>query len=412
VSAHRRADVLIVGGGVAGASCAEGLRELGFDGSIVLAGREPLPPYERPPCSKELLRGESTSDDALLHPVDWYAERDIELLVRTSVMKLDLEARSAALSTREEVAFGQALLATGANVRRLRVDGCDLDGIHYLRAPGNADAIRADAERAERVVLIGGSYIACEVAASLTTMGKRCTLVMVEEAPLSTGFGPAAGGFFAALLGSHGIQLVTGDPLARFEGEGRVQRVVTESGRVLDADLVVMGTGAVPDVMLARASGLELGETGGVRCSRTLETSCEGVWAAGDPCEYDSVVHGRRLRVEHFEVAAAQGRAAAAAMLGQADPYGVVPYFWSDLADWCTLEYVGPAASWDREVVRGSLDEGAFTIFYLDSGRVAAALAVGRSDDLEHAQRLIAGRVELGERADALADDGTGLGEL
>jgi 3-phenylpropionate/trans-cinnamate dioxygenase ferredoxin reductase subunit len=410
--AHRDADVLIVGGGVAGASCAEGLRELGFDGSIVLAGREPHAPYQRPPCSKELLRGESTPEDALLHPAEWYDEHDIELLVRTSVMKLDLDARAASLSTREEIGFGKALLATGANVRRLRVDGGDLEGIHYLRALGNAKSIRDDAAEAEHVVLIGGSYIACEVAASLTTMGKRCTLVMLEDAPLSTHFGEAAGGFFAGVLAEHGIECVTADPLARFEGEGRVQRVVTESGRVLDADLVVLGTGAMPDVMLARSSGLELGETGGVRCSQTLETSVEGIWAAGDPCEYESVVHGRRLRVEHFEVAAAQGRAAAAAMLGQAEPYAVVPYFWSDLSDWCSLEYVGPAESWDREVVRGSLDDGEFTIFYLAEGRLAGALALGRSEDIEHATRLIAGREQLGERADALGDLGTDLAGL
>jgi 3-phenylpropionate/trans-cinnamate dioxygenase ferredoxin reductase component len=183
-----------------------------------------------------------------------------------------------------------------------------------------------------------------------------------------------------------------------------VQRVVCESGRVVEADLVVLGTGAMPDVMLARSSGLELGETGGVRCSQTLETSAPGVWCAGDPCEYDSVVHGRRLRVEHFEVAAAQGRYAAAAMLGETAPYDEIPYFWSDLADWCTLEYVGPAERWDREIVRGSLDDGDFTLFYLEAGRLTAALTVGRSDDLEHAKRLIAGREELGERAEALAD--------
>jgi 3-phenylpropionate/trans-cinnamate dioxygenase ferredoxin reductase subunit len=401
---HRSADVLIVGGGVAGASCAEALREHGFDGSIVLAGREPQAPYERPPCSKELLRGESTPEDALLHPAEWYDENDIELLVRTSAMKLDLDARVASLSTREEIGFGRALLATGANVRRLRVDGGDLDGIHYLRAIGNAASIRADAEQSERVVLIGGSYIACEVAASLTAMGKHCTLVMLEDAPLAGHFGEAAGRFFAGVLDAHGIECVTADPLVRFEGDARVQRVVTESGRVVDADMVVLGTGAMPDVMLARSSGLELGETGGVRCSQTLETSAPGVWCAGDPCEYDSVVHGRRLRVEHFEVAAAQGRYAASAMLGETAPYDEVPYFWSDLADWCTLEHVGPAERWDREVVRGSLDDGEFTIFYLDAGRLAAALTVGRSDDLEHAKRLIAGREDLGERADALAD--------
>jgi 3-phenylpropionate/trans-cinnamate dioxygenase ferredoxin reductase subunit len=270
------------------------------------------------------------------------------------------------------------------------VDGCDLDGIHYLRTLGNSDAIRAAAVTGAEVVLIGGSYIACEVAASLTAQGCRCTLVMQEELPLSLGFGRTAGEFFARVLREHGVDFAGGDPLERFEGDGeRVRRVVTASGRELPADLVVMGTGAVPDVMLARAAGLELGETGGIACSSTLETSAEGVWAAGDACEYDSVVHGRRMRIEHWEVARAQGAAVAAAILGERRPYDEVPYFWSDIADWCTLEYVGPAAEWDSEVVRGSVDDGEFTIFYLAGDRVRAALTVGRSDDLDRARELI-----------------------
>jgi len=167
--------------------------------------------------------------------------------------------------------------------------------------------------------------------------------------------------------------------------------VVTESGRRVEADMVVMGTGAQPDVMLARAAGLELGETGGVRCDASLATSAPGVWAAGDVCEYDSVIHGRRLRVEHFEVARAQGRAAAEAMLGSDAPFAEVPYFWADLADWCTLEYVGPAESWDHEEVRGSIEDGEFSIFYGSEGRVVAALSVGRPEDLDEARRLIAG---------------------
>jgi 3-phenylpropionate/trans-cinnamate dioxygenase ferredoxin reductase component len=311
-------------------------------------------------------------------------------------MKLDPSARVAKLPG-EELSFEHAVLATGANVRRLRVEGAELEGIHYLRALGNADAIRADAEDAERVVLVGGSYIACEVAASLTTQGKQCTLVMQEESPLSLGFGRTASEFFAGVLRDHGIDWVPGDSPARFEGtDGRVRRVVTSSGRSLDADLVVMGTGAVPDVMLARSAGLELGETGGIACSSVLETSASGVWAAGDACEYDSVVHGRRLRVEHWEVARAQGAAVAGAILGSREPYAEIPYFWSDLADWCTLEYVGPAASWDREVVRGSVEDGEFTIFYVSDGRVVAALTVGRSDDLDRARELMVSREVVG----------------
>jgi 3-phenylpropionate/trans-cinnamate dioxygenase ferredoxin reductase subunit len=378
-------DVLIAGAGGAGASCAEALRERGFDGSIVLAGRDVDPPYERPFCSKDYLRGQIERAQAYLPLPD-----DVDLRIRTSVMKLDPAAQTAKLSSGEELTFGQAVLATGANVRRVRVDGCQLEGIHYLRTLGNADAIRAEAATGADVVLIGGSYIACEVAASLTEQGCRCTLVMQEELPLSLGFGRTAGEFFARVLREHGVDFAGGDALERFEGDGeRVRRVVTASGRELPADLVVMGTGAVPDVTLARASGLELGETGGIACSSSLETSAEGVWAAGDACEYDSVLHGRRMRIEHWEVARAQGAAVAAAILGERRPYAEVPYFWSDLADWCTLEYVGPAIEWDREVVRGSLDDGEFTIFYLAGDRLLAALTVGRSDDLDRARELM-----------------------
>ena len=350
----------------------------------MLAGRDVDPPYERPYCSKQYLCGDVSREETYLDLPD-----GLDLRIRTSVMKLDTEARTAKLPG-EELSFEHAVLATGANVRRLRVDGAELEGIHYLRALGNADAIRADAEDASSVVLVGGSYIACEVAASLTAQGKRCTLVMQEEGPLSLGFGRTAAEFFAGVLRDHGIEWVPNDALGRFEGsDGRVTRVVTESGRSLDADLVVMGTGAVPDVMLARSAGLELGETGGIACSSALETSAAGVWAAGDACEYDSVVHGRRLRIEHWEVARAQGAAVAAAIMGSREPFAEVPYFWSDLADWCTLEYVGPAAQWDDEVVRGSVEDGEFTIFYLDGGRVAAALTVGRSDDLDRARSLM-----------------------
>jgi 3-phenylpropionate/trans-cinnamate dioxygenase ferredoxin reductase component len=411
--ADREVDVLIVGAGAAGSACAEALaRDRRFGGSVLLVGREQDPPYERPPASKDYLRGETAREETYLHPAEWYAERGVELLTRTSVMKLDTDARVAKLSTKVEVAYGAAVLATGANVRRLRVPGAELEGIHYLRALGNADAIRADAEQAERVVLIGGSYIACEVAASLTQLGKRCTMVMVEDAPLSTHFGEQVGAFVAGVLRSRGIELVTADPLASFVGEGRVASVETDSGRLVDADMVVMGTGAMPDVTLARSSGLELGETGGVACSSTLATSAEGVWCAGDACEYDSVLHGRRVRIEHWEVARAQGKAAAAAVAGRPADFAEVPYFWSDLADWTTLEYVGPASAWDREIVRGSMDDGEFAVFYLSGTRLVAALSVGRPEDLMQARRLLATDPQLGSRTALLADPGADLSAL
>lgn len=405
--------MLLVGGGLASANCARWLREEGFDGSILLVGREPDPPYNRPPCSKGHLQGAETREDTFFRPRAWWEENSIELQSRVSVLKLDAGEKVARLSTKEEVSFDQALLATGANVRRLPAEGSDEEGIHYLRTLGNSDTIRADVEGAERVVMIGGSYIATEVAASLTLLGKKCALLCQEEVPLSRGFGETAGRYFASVLESHGVEIHGGQDLARFEGTGeRVAKVVAESGLELECDAVVMGVGAVPDVMLARSAGLDLGERGGVRCDSRLRTSAPGVFAAGDICEYDSVIHGGPLRVEHWDVAFNHGKTVALNMLGRDMPHDVVPYFFSDLADWTGLEYVGPASTWDAEVVRGSVDDGAFSIWYLDGGRVAAALSVGRSDDLEAARRLIVSGADVSGLVDELADVDSDLAEI
>jgi len=403
--ADRQVDYLLIGGGIAAGNCARWLRESGADGSILLVGRETDLPYNRPPCSKGYLQGRETRADALFRPAEWYEEQRIEVLTRVSVMKLDPATRTAKLSNKQEVGFGKALLASGANVRRLNVPGSELDGIHYLRAFGNSDTIREDAA-GKRVTLIGGSYIACEVAASLTLLGSTCTMVMLEPVTLSRGFGQVAGRFFQDRLEEHGVTVHAEQDLDRFEGaDGRVTRVITKSGLELDTDAVVMGTGAIPDVMLARAAGLELGDSGGVRVDSRLQTAVPGIYAAGDVAEYHSVVHdGRPLRIEHWDVAFNQGKAAALNMLGADQPYDVVPYFFSDLADWASLEYVGPASDWDLEVVRGSVEEGEFSVWYLSEGRVAAALSVGRSDDLDHARRLISAGTALGGRAAELGE--------
>jgi 3-phenylpropionate/trans-cinnamate dioxygenase ferredoxin reductase subunit len=391
----REVDYLLIGGGLASANCARWLRESGAQGEILLVGREPDPPYNRPECSKGYLRGEETREEPMFRPVEWWGEQSIELLTRTSVTALDVQERIAKLSNKEELSFGKALLATGANVRRLDVPGCDLEQIHYLRTLGNSDAIREGVADAERVVLIGGSYIGCEVAASLTLMGKQATIVMQEQATLERGFGKQAGRFFQDLLESHGIAVHGSDGLERFEGQGRVGKVLTTNGLDLPAEAVVVGAGVTPDVALARRAGLEIGERGGVLCSAQLETSTPGVFAAGDIAEYDSPLHDGHVRIEHWDVAFNHGKTAALNMLGGEVPHEVVPYFYSVLGSWGELEYVGPAYEWDEEIVRGSYDDGEFTTWYLKDGRVVAALTFGRSDDLDHARRLIAGRAAL-----------------
>jgi 3-phenylpropionate/trans-cinnamate dioxygenase ferredoxin reductase component len=408
--AERSVDYLLVGGGLAAGNCARWLREEGADGSILLVGREPDPPYNRPPLSKGYLQGKEPKEEVLFRPDEWWGEQEVELLTRTTVAGLDLGERRARLSNGDEVRFDKALLAMGSNVRRLRVDGCELDGIHYLRTFGNSEAIRAHAERAERVVLVGGSYIATEVAASITSsLGKPCALVMLEEVTLERHFGREVGGFFQRVLEEHGVEVHGGQELERFEGSGGgVGKVVTKGGLELECDMVVVGAGVIPDVQLARGAGLEIGERGGVRCSSRLETSAPGVFAAGDIAEYDSVIHGGPIRIEHWDVAFNHGKTAALNLLGREQDHDVIPYFFSDLADWSSMEYVGPGSG--EVVVRGSMDDGEFTAFYLDDGRVTAALTVGRSDDLEHAGRFITERA--GPEPGALADAGTDLASL
>ena len=382
--ADRSVDVLIVGAGVAGASCASELREAGFSGSVLLVGRELDRPYERPPISKELLRG----GDPVWLPVP----DDVELLTRTSVMKLDTSAREATLSDKSTVAFDRAVLCTGANVRRLPIPGTDLEGIHYLRALRNASSLRADVSGVDRVGLVGGSFIACEVAASLSTLGVASTLVFPEEEPMALQFGTQVGRWMRGMLESHGVEVVAGEQVASLQGEGEdVEQLICASGRIVECQAVVIGVGAVPDVMLARSSGLELGQAGGVLCSSTLECiSAPGVFVAGDACEYESPIHGRPVRIEHFEVAAGHGRCAARNVLGEDKPYDEIPYFWSDLADWATIEAVGPAVDgWDDEEVRGSFDDGEFSVMYTRGGRLVAAMTCGRSADLDEARERL-----------------------
>ena len=408
--AARSVDYLLIGGGLASGNCARWLREEGADGSILLVGREPDAPYNRPSLSKGYLTGKEPKPDVLFRPNEWYDEQDVELMTRTSVTGLDVNERVAKLQSGDEVRFGQALLATGANVRRIRVEGSELDGIHYLRTFGNSDAIRTDAEQAENVVLVGGSFIGTELAASLTAMGKNCAIVMLEEVALERPFGTDVARFFHGVLTDHGVAIHGSDELARFEGDGgRVKKVVTKRGLELDADLVVIGAGVTPDVMLAKGAGLEIGDSGGVTVSARLEVSCPDVYAAGDIAEYDSVVHGRRLRVEHWDVAFNMGKTAALNMLGRNVNHEEIPYFFSDLADWASLEYVGPGSG--RPVVRGSMADGNFTAFYLgDDGAVVAALTVGRLDDLEAARAFI--RAKASPEEAALVDESTDLASL
>jgi len=409
--AERAVKYLLIGGGMASANCARHLREQGADGQILLVGRELDPPYNRPPLSKQYVRGEEKMDDIVFRPQSWYDENQVELLTKTSVTSIDPGARKATLSNKDVVSFEKALLATGANVNILHVDGAELDGIHYLRTVRNSDALREELETAARVALVGGSYIGTELSASFTSLGKQCELVMLEEVTFERFYGPEVGRYFQDVLTENGVKVHASQELERFEGDGkRVSKLVTKSGKEIECDFVVIGAGVHPEIRLAEQAGLETGK--GVITDKFLETSAPGIFAAGDIAEYDSVVHGRRLRIEHWDVAFNQGNTAALNMLGKQQPHDVVPYFWSDLADWSSMEYVGPASDWDDVVWRGRPEDGKFAAWYVKDGRVAAALTVGRSDDLAVARRLMVAGTDISGHRHLIEDTDSDISAL
>ena len=376
---------VIAGAGLAGAKAAEALRAEGFEGRIVLVGDEPEAPYERPPLSKDYLRGESPREQARVHEDGFYADHDIELLTGTTVTDLNAAARDVTLSTGERLGYDRLLLATGSEPRRLSVPGAELDGVHHLRTFADSDAIAAALEPGARAVIAGGGWIGMEVAASARQKGLEVTIVELEDVPLSRALGREAGLIYARLHREHGVQLHTGVAVARVEGEGRVERVLLADGRALDADLLVCGLGAIPRTELAQRGGLAV--ENGVLTDASLQTSDPHVFAAGDIANAEHPFYGRRVRVEHWANALNQPEVAARAMLGKPATYDKLPYFFSDQYD-AGMEYRGLAIGADAFEIDGDAEAYEFVAYWRREGRTIAAMNVNVwdvGDQLEEA---------------------------
>jgi len=399
--------LLIVGASVAGAKAAEGARRAGYDGRIVLVGAENERPYERPPLSKDVLRGERDAETTRVHDEGYYEEHDIELLTGRAVQTLDLGAAQARLDGGETVGFTTAVLATGAEPRRLPLPGAELDGVHYLRT--RADSLRlGDAIRGGgRVAVIGAGWIGSEVAASARQLGAEVVLIDPEPLPLRRVMGDQVGEMFRALHAENGVALRLGTGVTELQGTGRVANVVLSDGRVEPADVVVVGVGVVPRVDLAASAGLKVDN--GVVVDEHLETSVPGVYAAGDVASAWHPHYRAHLRVEHWANALNQGLAAGANAAGERTAYTRLPYFFSDQYD-LGMEYVGYSQPGDDLVVRGSLADRELIAFWHRDGVVSAAMNVNVWDVVED----LKGIVEGGARQDParLADPEVPLADL
>ena len=397
---------VIVGGGLAGAKAAETLREEGFDGRLVLIGDEAERPYERPPLSKEYLRGE-TAEKPYVHGEDFYAEREIELWTSARVTGVDAGRGELRLEDDRRLGYDRLLLATGAEPRRLDVPGAELAGILYLRTVADSERIAERFERGRRVVVVGSGWIGAEIAASARMKGCEVTMIEMATLPLERVLGPEVGQIYLDVHRDHGIEFLPETTVERFEGEGSLERVLTRDGALIETDVAIVGVGVTPRVQLAEAAGLRV--ENGILVDERLESSAPGVFAAGDVANAHHPFYERRLRVEHWANALNQGPAAARAMLGEPVSYDEIPYFFSDQYE-TGMEYAGFAPEWDEVIFRGDVAGREFIAFWLAEGRVVAGLNMNVWDVNEEIRELIRSRQPVD--AKRLADADVGLEEL
>jgi 3-phenylpropionate/trans-cinnamate dioxygenase ferredoxin reductase component len=392
--------VVVVGASLAGLSALEALRQEGYEGELMAVGAEPALPYDRPPLSKQVLQGQWEPDKAALRDQGQYDALGVTWHLGRRATALDVAARTVTLDDGEPLAYDGLVIATGATPRWLP-GSRELAGIHVLRTLEECLAIRAELETASRLCVVGAGFIGAEVAASARVLGVDVTVLEALPAPLARAFPPELGAACAGLHLDHGVDLRCGVTVAGFEGEGRVTGVRLGDGSVVEADVVVVGVGVVPETGWLESSGLTLDN--GVVCDATCATSAPGVVAAGDIARWPNNLFGETMRVEHWSNAVEQGAAAAQRLLagpGEAVDFAPVPYFWSDQYD-TKIQFLGRCCPTDEvRVVDGSLEERRFVAVFGRDGRLIGALAFNRPRQLMAYRKLLAAKTSF---EDALA---------
>ena len=393
---------LLIGGGLASSQAAKQLREQDPQGPITLVGAEPHVPYDRPPLSKEFLRGEKPRAELFFDPEQYFHDHDINLTLGIAVRQLDLASKTALLAEGEASAVENALTPTGGRPVSLKLPGGDLPGVYYLRTLDDSAAIAAEAGPGKRAVIIGAGFIGMEVAASLTQRGVRVTVIEAQPHIWARFADATLAGFFQDYCAQKGVIFHTSEMVAEVRGQGRPSSVVTRSGTELPCDFVCIGVGIVPNVELAQQAGLEIDN--GVLVNEYLQSSHPDIYAAGDVANYLDPVFGKRRRVEHWGHAEYCGQLAGQNMAGARAPYDLLTYVWSDIFD-LHLEFAGDEQEHDRVLVRGRFEDKAFTILYLKDSVLRAYFAINAgSKEFPPLQRLIRGKKDLTGKEAQLQD--------
>ena len=401
---------LLIGGGIACHAAAKQIRRTDPEGSILIAGEEPLPPYDRPPLSKEVLRGERTPEDIVFDSATALAEQRIELALGVRVESLDLASKQATLSGGETISFEKALIATGGSPIRLPLPGADLEGVHYLRTASDATAIAADAQPERTAVVIGGGFIGLEVAASLTQRGVSVTVIEALPHIWSRFADAELAGYFQRYCSDRGVVFRTSETVTELRGEGRVSGVLLKSGDELVCDFVCIGVGIQPNVELAQTAGLTVDN--GIVVDEFLRTSHPDVYAAGDVANYPDNIFQKRRRVEHWGHAEYCGQVAGRNMAGEESAYNFLTYVWSDIFD-LRLEFAGDETESDTVLRRGRFEDNRFTVLYMKGGLLTAYFAINtEAREFSVFRRLILMKKDLTGRESELEDPATELRPL
>lgn len=406
------AKYVIIGGGMAGGRACQGIRRIDAEGSVVLVTAERHMPYERPPLSKGYLMRKQGLDKVYLKEDAYYAENHIDVVQGVRAERVDRATQQVALSDGRTLEYDRLLLATGGRAWRLPIPGSELPGVLILRTIENSDAIHEAATPGQRVLVIGGSFIGSEVASSVTQLGAKATMVFPEPRLLERVVPEELSAFLHEMYKGKGVRILAGTKPEAIEGTRKAERVRLDSGEVVDVDVVVMGVGIRLNTELARDAGLELTERGAIVVDKFLRTGDPHIHAAGDIAAWPDPTFGKRLRVEHWDVARLQGMRAGRNMAGEEKPYTALPYFFSDLFEF-SFEAWGDLSSWDQTVRRGTIASGSFAFYYFSQGRMAGVLAVDRPDaERDPMQALVKARPSYGDVAAKLGDEGFDLGTL
>ena len=399
--------IVIAGAGQAAIQSAVSLRKFGYEGSITIIGEESHPPYQRPPLSKDYLLGKTQLDRVHLKKETFYEENKIELIINTRVESIDRKRKTVSLSNKENLDYGKLIIAAGSRVRKLDVPGVDKNGIHYLRGLDDANSLKENLKEGTKLVIVGAGYIGLEVAAVAASLKIETSVIDIADRVMSRTVDPLISDYYHSLHKNNGVNIHLKHGLKSITGEGNVEKVFCTNNLELDADIVVIGAGVIPNDELALTAGLTC--ENGIVVNEFGQTEDKNIYACGDCTNHPNKILGRKLRLESVHNAMEQSKAVASSIMGLKEPYNQVPWFWSDQYDH-KLQIVGLSGDHDEVIMRGSKSEQSFLLFYLKDKEIIAVNAINSSKEFLISKKLVANKVRIS--SDIISDQSSNLNEL